>query len=277
MQVVKTIAEVRAARAKMKTVAFVPTMGALHEGHLSLMRIGKPKAESLVVSIFVNPTQFGPKEDLAKYPRPLEADLQMCREVGVDLVFVPEVAEIYPPNEPKITIDLPELTTVLEGAHRPGHLAGVCQVVAKLFNIVQPTIALFGRKDFQQLLVLSSMVEALNFPIEIIGCPTLREPDGLAMSSRNRYLDADERKRALAISRSLAWAESRIQAGERHLPSLLSAMRDMLLEQNLDIDYVTAADPKNLAKLEQVTGPLVFLIAARVGGTRLIDNRLVEA
>jgi len=224
----------------------------------------------------VNPTQFGPKEDFTKYPRPLEADLAMCESVGVDLVFAPEAAEVYPPGEAKITIDLPQLTNVLEGAHRPGHFAGVCQVVAKLFNIVQPDAALFGRKDFQQLMVLSAMTAALNFPIEIVPCPTVRESGGLAMSSRNRYLSPDERTRALAINRSLRFAEEQVKAGRRDASGILNSMREMLLEQRMDIDYVAAVDPKTLQAVDPIVLPIVFTIAARVGTTRLIDNLLVD-
>jgi pantoate--beta-alanine ligase len=224
----------------------------------------------------VNPTQFGPKEDFTKYPRPLEADLAMCKSVGVDLVFAPEAAEIYQPGSPKVSIDLPELTTVLEGAHRPGHFAGVCQVVAKLFNIVQPDAALFGRKDFQQLMVLSAMTAALNFPIEIVPCPTAREAGGLAMSSRNRYLSPEERTRALAINRSLRFAEEQVKAGRRDASGILNSMREMLLEQRMDIDYVAAVDPKTLQAVEPIDLPVVFTIAARVGTTRLIDNLLVD-
>ncbi len=277
MKVARTIKEFRSARAEVGRLALVPTMGALHEGHLSLMRLAKEHAPQVAVSIFVNPTQFGPKEDFTKYPRPLVADLELCKSVGVDLIFAPDAREMYPPGEAKVTIDLPELTTVLEGAYRPGHFAGVCQIVAKLFNVIQPDIAIFGRKDFQQLRVLSAMVESLNWPIEIVPGPTVREPGGLAMSSRNRYLSADERTRALAINRSLVFAESQIKAGRRDSDGLIQWMRQMLLEQRLDIDYIAAVDPNTLAAVSSVAGPVVFAIAARVGSTRLIDNLLVDA
>jgi len=196
--------------------------------------------------------------------------------VGVDLVLNPSASEMYPPGSPKVTIDLPELTTVLEGAHRPGHFAGVCQVVGKLFNIVQPDVAVFGRKDFQQLRVITAMVEALDWPIAIVPGPTVREAGGLAMSSRNRYLSADERQRALAISRSLFFAEAQIKAGQRDAESLLATMRQMLLEQQFVIDYVAAIDPKTLAPIQQIAGPVTFVIAARIGTTRLIDNLQID-
>lgn len=275
MQVFQTIRNFRAARRKLGRLAFVPTMGALHEGHLSLMRLAKQHAPHVAVSIFVNPTQFGPNEDFNRYPRPIEQDLELCRSVGVDLVFNPSPQEMYPPGSPKIAIDLPELTTVLEGAHRPGHFAGVCQVVAKLFNIVQPDVAVFGQKDFQQLRILTAMVEALDFPIEMIPGPTIREEGGLAMSSRNRYLSPDERQRALAISRALRYAQDQVQSGNKDAAALLEAMRGILQEQQLTIDYVAAVDPRTLTPKAVIDAPTNFAIAARVGTTRLIDNTLV--
>src|SRR4051795_12791627 len=207
MKVLHTIAEARKARAKLEELVLVPTMGALHAGHSSLMSIARRHGGKVAVSIFVNPTQFGPREDFAKYPRPIEADLAMCEKAGVELVFNPPPEEMYPPGEPEVVVDLPPLTTVLEGKHRPGHFRGVCQVVAKLFNVVEPEVACFGQKDFQQLRVLTAMVETLNWPIEMVPCPTLRDPDGLAMSSRNQYLSLDERHKALAIPRALQTAE----------------------------------------------------------------------
>jgi len=223
----------------------------------------------------VNPTQFGPNEDFTKYPRPIEQDLEMCRSVGVDLIFNPTPAEMYPPGSPKIAIDLPLLTNVLEGAHRPGHFAGVCQVVAKLFNVVQPDVAVFGQKDFQQLRILTAMVEALDFPIQMIPGPTVREEGGLAMSSRNRYLNPDERQRALAISASLRFARDEVKKGNKDIARLLESMRGMLESQRLVVDYVAAIDPRTLVPQTRVDGPTTFAIAARVGTTRLIDNMLV--
>jgi pantoate--beta-alanine ligase len=275
MQVFHTIREFRAARRKLERVAFVPTMGALHEGHLSLMRLARQHAPHVAVSIFVNPTQFGPNEDFNKYPRPIEQDLEMCRSVGVELVFNPSPAEMYPPDSPKIAIDLPDLTNVLEGAHRPGHFAGVCQVVAKLFNVVQPDVAIFGQKDFQQLRVLTAMVEALDFPLQIVPGPTLREEGGLAMSSRNRYLSPDERQRALAISKALRFAQEQVKSGNKDAAGLLESMRALLLEQQMTIDYIAAIDPRTLTPRVVIDTPTTFAIAARVGTTRLIDNMLV--
>ncbi|HEX3358084.1 MAG TPA: pantoate--beta-alanine ligase [Tepidisphaeraceae bacterium] len=281
MTVVRTIAECRVERAKLGNLALVPTMGALHRGHLSLVEYAKNSAPYTAVSIFVNPTQFGPREDFHKYPRPLEADLAKCREMGVDLVFNPSVEEMYPPQLSPMVIDLPHLTEVLEGKHRPGHFKGVCQVVAKLFNIVQPQMALFGQKDFQQLRVLTAMVEALDWPIEVIGCETIREQDGLAMSSRNQYLSLDERERALAISRALLLANGEVKEGERRANRLLASIQNTLLEVGqlgrvpVSIDYIAAVDPITLKHVNMITGPTVLAIAVRVGNTRLIDNIVV--
>lgn len=253
-------------------------MGALHAGHLSLVEEARRHAEHIAVSIFVNPTQFAPHEDFHKYPRPLEQDLELCRAAGVELVFAPSVEEIYPPGVPQATVDVPALTTTLEGAHRPGHFAGVCQVVAKLFNIVAPQAACFGRKDFQQLAVLTAMTRGLDLPIEIVPCPTLRDPDGLAMSSRNRYLSNAERRRALAIPRSLQAIAKRAAAGERDA----NALREQLLAGlrsdggepavGTAIDYATIVDRTTLAELTTIDRPAQAVVAMRVGTTRLIDN-----
>jgi pantoate--beta-alanine ligase len=230
----------------------------------------------VAVSIFVNPTQFGPKEDFTKYPRPIEKDLAMCREAGVSFVFNTSPEEMYRPGLPKIVVDLPELTTVLEGAHRPGHFNGVCQVVAKLFNIVQPDFACFGQKDFQQLRILTAMVEALDWPIEMVPCPTLRETDGLAMSSRNQYLSADERQRAVAISRGLFRARDAARAGERDAVKLVGIVTNEINTAQMQIDYVAAIDPRTLRPVPTIDQPATFAVAARVGTTRLIDNVLVS-
>jgi pantoate--beta-alanine ligase len=276
MKVLHTIAEVRAERARGTPLAFVPTMGALHAGHLSLVAVAKTKAPATAVSIFVNPTQFGRGEDLSKYPRPLDSDLAKCKAAGVDFVFHPSADEMYPPGSADVVVDLPQLDTVLEGKHRPGHFRGVCQVVAKLFNIVRPTVACFGQKDFQQLRVLSAMVEALNFPVEIVACPTLRDPDGLAMSSRNQYLSTADRTRALAISRALFAAVDLANGGVRQASRLITMVQKDLLTQHLNIDYVAAVDPLTLKPIDLMTGPTVLAIAARVGNTRLIDNVTVN-
>ena len=266
----------------MRKLALVPTMGALHAGHLSLVTEAKRRADYVAVSIFVNPAQFGPKEDFNRYPRPIEEDLAKCERAGADLVFNPPVEEIYPPGAPPVVIDLPELTGVLEGKHRPGHFRGVCQVVAKLLNILEPQVAVFGQKDFQQLRVISAMAEALNWPIEIVSCPTLREMDGLAMSSRNQYLAKDERERALSISRALFLAQGELKSGVRQANRLVATMQNTILDPGklgripVSIDYVAAVDPITLKSVDLVTGPTVLAVAARVGNTRLIDNVIVK-
>ena len=277
MKVVKTINECRAARRERGKgkVALVPTMGALHAGHVSLIESAKKRTPHVAVSIFVNPTQFGPREDFSKYPRPIEADLALCQKAGVELVFNPPPEEMYRPGEPEVVVDLPPLTTVLEGKHRPGHFRGVCQVVAKLFNIIEPQIACFGQKDFQQLRVLTAMVETLNWPIEMVPCPTLREPDGLAMSSRNQYLTLEERNKALSISRALFTGEKEFHSGVRQTNRLIATMQNILLAQHLNIDYVAAVEPLTLKNLEVVKDKAVLAIAARVGATRLIDNVII--
>jgi pantoate--beta-alanine ligase len=281
MIVTQTIADCRAARSKLGRVALVPTMGALHAGHVRLMEIAHEHAESVAVSIFVNPTQFGPREDFSKYPRPIEKDLELCRGAGVDLVFNPQAAEMYPANPPpQIVVDLPELAGVLEGRHRPGHFRGVCQVVGKLFNIIQPQAALFGQKDFQQLRILTAMTQELNWPITIVPCPTMRDPDGLAISSRNQYLSAAERKRALDISRGLFAAQAEFDRGVRDAKRLVEIVQNTLTGQQSDvpvaIDYVAAADAITLQSIETVTAPAVLAVAARVGTTRLIDNVILK-
>jgi len=274
MRVFQTIAEVRAARG-FGALALVPTMGALHAGHLSLVETARSRAGAVAVSIFVNPTQFGPREDYSRYPRPLESDLQKCEAAGVDWVFTPGEMEMYPVNSPAIVIDLPTVDNVLEGKHRPGHFRGVCQVVAKLFNIIQPSVACFGQKDFQQLRVLTSMVEALNWPIEMVACPTLRDPDGLAMSSRNQYLSPVERQKALSISKTLFNSQEMVAGGIKQASRLITRMQQDLLAQHLSIDYVAAVDPVTLKNVEVMSGPTVLAIAVRVGATRLIDNVVV--
>jgi pantoate--beta-alanine ligase len=275
MEIVKTVADCRALREKMGRLALVPTMGALHAGHLTLIAHARNNAPHVAVSIFVNPTQFGPKEDFTKYPRPLDADLEKCEAAGVDFVFNPAPEEMYPPGIPDITVDLPALSTVLEGKHRPTHFKGVCQVVAKLFNIVQPDVACFGQKDYQQLRIIQAMVDALDMPIDIIACPTLRDPDGLAMSSRNIYLSPEDRARALSISRALMVAFGEFKKGIHQTNRLIATMQHILLEQHLSIDYIAAVDALTLRNVEKVEAPTVLAIAARVGNTRLIDNTVL--
>src|SRR5580704_17012978 len=283
MIVTQTIADCRREREKLGRVALVPTMGALHAGHLSLVEIAKTHAEKVAVSIFVNPTQFGPREDFKKYPRPIESDLAKCRDAGVDLVFNPSEAEMYPPNlSAQVNLDMPSLSAVLEGRIRPHHFEGVCQVVAKLFNILSPQAACFGQKDYQQFLVIKSMVRALDWPIGIIGCPTIREPDGLAMSSRNQYLSAPERERALSISKSLFAARDEFNKGIRQTNRLLATMQNILLDPGdqgrtpLSVDYIAAVDAETLKDVQVITAPTVLAVAARVGTTRLIDNVLLS-
>ncbi|MBI1375414.1 MAG: pantoate--beta-alanine ligase [Phycisphaera sp.] len=276
MLVTHNVADTRAARAGLTgSVACVPTMGALHDGHMSLVRRAAELADHVAVTIFVNPTQFGPNEDLARYPRPIERDLELCRAAGVGLVFNPTVTDVYPPHELDVTVDVPALTTILEGAHRPGHFVGVCRVVAKLLSIIQPDVACFGRKDYQQLKVIEAMVAGLCLPVRVEACDTIREPDGLAMSSRNVYLDDDARLRGLSIYRALS--DAKLAADDDGMtPSMIeSAMRDTLAAAGMDIDYAVVRHVDTLAELAQLDSPAVALIAARVGGVRLIDNMVV--
>jgi pantoate--beta-alanine ligase len=282
MNVLHRIAEARAERTKLTPLALVPTMGALHAGHLSLIEEAKKRAPHVAVSIFVNPTQFGPREDLSKYPRPIMEDLAKCEAAGVEMVFNPPVEEMYRPGETDVVVDLPALSSVLEGKHRPGHFKGVCQIVSKLFNILTPDFACFGQKDFQQLRIITAMAQALDWPIEVVGCPTIREPDGLAMSSRNQYLSPDERQRALSIPRGLMQAKQLVADGVRQTNRLLATMQHTVLDVGtlgripVSIDYVAAVDPVTLKPVETISGPTVLAVAARVGGTRLIDNVLAH-
>jgi pantoate--beta-alanine ligase len=275
MKVVRTIAEARAERASSDDLVLVPTMGALHAGHVSLLQLARQHGSTVAATIFVNPTQFGPREDFSKYPRPIEQDLAKCEQAGVDWVFMPEAQEMYPPGVAEIAIDLPQLSNVLEGKHRPGHFSGVCQVVAKLFNITRPTAAVFGQKDFQQLRIISAMVEILNWPIRIVAGPTVREHDGLAMSSRNQFLSDPERQKALTLSKSLFFGKGEYTQGVRQTNRLLTSMQRVLVEQHLPIDYIAAVDPVTLKPVDVITGPTVLAVAARVGTTRLIDNVVI--
>src|SRR5258706_621588 len=275
MIVVRSIEECRAGRKEMRRLAVVPTMGALHAGHISLIETARKHASRVMVSIFVNPTQFAPTEDFAKYPRPIGSDLAMCEAAGVDMVFNPPPEELYRPGVPDIVVDIPTLSGMLEGKHRPGHFKGVCQICAKLFNIIRPDFACFGQQDFQQLRILTAMVEALDFPIKIVECPTLREPDGLAISSRNQYLTADDRQRPLCISRGLFAGEAEFKQGITQTNRLIGTLPKPILEQHVNIDYVAAVDPITLKNVELVIGPTVLAVAARVGNTRLIDNLVI--
>lgn len=279
METVGAIREVRtkvhAARAAGKRIGFVPTMGALHEGHLSLLRAGRKETGFLVLSVFVNPTQFGPKEDLAKYPRQLQADSRMAQETGVDLLFAPADEEMYPKGWCTF-VDQERLTRRWEGECRPGHFRGVLTVVAKLFGIVAPDVAYFGQKDFQQAAVIRAMTADLNMPIEVKVLPTVREPDGLAMSSRNAYLNARERQQALCLSQALSHARAMAEAGRRDAAEIVEAMKGIIGRNDLArIDYVTIADPRTLEPRRQVEPGDVALLAVRVGSTRLIDNMIL--
>jgi pantoate--beta-alanine ligase len=256
-------------------IAFVPTMGNLHAGHLRLVTRARELAERVVVSVFVNPLQFGPKEDLASYPRTLEADRKALENLGVDLVFVPEVEEMYPRGlAPATRVQVPELGERLCGASRPGHFTGVTTVVAKLFNMVQPDTALFGRKDYQQLAILRRMVADLDWPIDIEAVDTVREPDGLAMSSRNQYLDTAERRLAPQLFQTLQQLAARIRNGERDFATLGTSAMEGLRSAGFEPEYVEVVDADSL-EAPQEGRPLVVLAAARLGRTRLIDNLLV--
>ena len=253
----------------------VPTMGYLHEGHLSLVRRAREQCASVGASIFVNPTQFAPSEDLASYPRDLERDLNLLAEQGVDLVWTPTDADVYPPGA-QTWVEVAELTQELEGKRRPGHFRGVTTVVAKLFNAFQPDKAFFGQKDAQQAVVIQRMVTDLLFPIEIVVCPIVREPDGLAMSSRNTYLDPEQRQAATALSRALRTAESAFEAGQRDADALRHTMMDVLNQEPLaEVQYVSAADTRTLRELEGKVEGALLSMAVYVGKTRLIDNVVV--
>ena len=237
MQVHEDIDDARRACAEHRNLGFVPTMGALHEGHLSLIRRARQLCDHVAVSIFVNPTQFGPEEAFDRYPRPRNHDLDLCRAEGVSLVFCPRPESMYPPSEPAAVVDVPALSGDLEGAHRPGHFAGVCVVVAKLFSIVQPQVAFFGQKDYQQWRVIEAMTSGLNLPVRIEACPTVREPDGLALSSRNAYLNPQQRPRALGLFRALTEAQQAIGRGQTDTKTVEQAMARTLSDHKLAIDY----------------------------------------
>jgi pantoate--beta-alanine ligase len=279
-QVVEDAQTLRAAcdalRAQRLRVGFVPTMGALHAGHMSLVQAARARgAERVVLSVFVNPLQFGPNEDFARYPRTFQDDLALCRAHGVDLVYAPDPRAMYAPGF-QTHIEVEQVTQGFEGAVRPTHFRGVTTVVTKLFNAVGPCAAMFGRKDYQQWRAIDRMVRDLDMPVEVVGCPILREPDGLAMSSRNRYLDPAERTRATAIHAGLRHADAAYRAGERDATALESAARATITERVDSIDYVSLADAENL---QPVTGravrPVVLIVAARLGKTRLLDNAVL--
>jgi pantoate--beta-alanine ligase len=280
MEIIRDITEMQnrclTARAAGQTIAFVPTMGYLHEGHLSLLREGRRRGELLVLSIFVNPTQFGQGEDLGRYPRDFDRDQAMAAECDVDLIFYPDAASVYPHGfATYVSVEGP-LTSTLEGACRPTHFRGVTTVVAKLLNIVLPHVALFGRKDFQQLAVIRRMVTDLNLPVEIVGMPIVREDDGLAMSSRNVYLSKDERQHALALVDTLRHSVDLVRNGEIDASIILDAAIERLnVEPGLKIDYVKICHAQTLEDAAVVVRESVMLLAVKVGKTRLIDNSLL--
>ena len=280
METIKDIKEMQAhclaARSAGQTIAFVPTMGYLHEGHMSLLHEGRKRGDLLVLSIFVNPTQFGQGEDLERYPRDFNRDETMAMECDVDLIFYPDTASIYPDGYATyVTVEGP-LTNTLEGACRPSHFRGVTTVVTKLFTIVMPHVALFGRKDFQQLAVISRMTADLNLPVEIVGMPIIRESDGLAMSSRNVYLSASERQQSLSLIDSLNTAASVVKAGERAASAVVAKTVDRLKsEPDLEVDYVKICNAETLEEVDEIDQESVMLLAVKVGKTRLIDNSLL--
>jgi len=276
MEVINQIEEMRLwsqkQRAEGRIIAFVPTMGYFHDGHLSLMREGKKRANCLVVSIFVNPTQFGVGEDFDRYPRDLERDRKLAEKTGVDVMFVPNREEMYPENyQTYVTVE--EITKDLCGRSRPGHFRGVATVCLKLFNIVNPHLALFGKKDFQQLMVIKRMVKDLNLNLEIIAMPTVREPDGLAMSSRNTYLKVGERMAALSLSRSLLVAKRLYDSGEREASRILAAVESTLVTHpEIKTEYIKICDIETLKEIPRIDKPAVIALAVKIGETRLIDN-----
>lgn len=277
MQTCTTISSIRhflaPHRSAGRTVGFVPTMGALHEGHLSLMRRARAECHVVVTSVFVNPTQFGPNEDFARYPRDLEGDARLCEGAGVDALFAPSPAEMYPEGFCTWVEQDDETARRLEGQCRPGHFRGVLTVCLKLFNIIQPNRAYFGQKDYQQALLVRRMVRDLNLPMELTVCPTVREADGLAMSSRNRYLDPQARRQAASLSRGLERARAAVERGERDPARLADLIRAELIAAGpCEIDYIAIADPDTLAPVETLQRPAVALLAVRIAGTRLIDN-----
>ena len=276
MKVVDTIAAMKAERVRLTgSVGFVPTMGYLHEGHLELVRRARAENLTVIASIFVNPSQFGPQEDFAAYPRDPERDLALLDKEGVGVAFMPNAQEIYPEGFSS-WVEVEGITERLEGESRPGHFRGVTTVVAKLFNIVQPDRAYFGQKDAQQLAVIRKMVSDLNMNLEIVAVPTLREPDGLAMSSRNTHLTPEERKAALVLWKALCLARGHWEKGQRDAASLRQDMTSLIeREPFASIDYVSIADPETLEELDVIDRPALVSLAVRIGGTRLIDNTML--
>lgn len=277
MKVINTIAKMRQARKGLDgPVGFVPTMGYLHQGHLSLVRKARSENETVVASIFVNPKQFGPREDLSRYPRDTEQDLEKLVKEKTDIVFMPAGDEMYPPNF-NSWVEVAGLTDKLEGLSRPALFRGVTTIVAKLFNIVRPDRAYFGQKDAQQLMVISKMVKDLDMDLEIVSCPTVREPDGLAMSSRNSYLNPDERLAAAVLYRALVLAEQLWSRGEKDAGKIRDEMRRLIEKQPLtEIDYISLADINTLDEMDEIKAPVLVSLAVEIGRTRLIDNTVLD-
>ncbi len=284
MQILQTIKETRQACARARatvakpaTLGLVPTMGALHEGHLSLIRAAKEQCNIVVATIFVNPTQFGPNEDFSRYPRTFASDCALLEAEGVDILFAPTVEDMYPTGTSRTFIEVPGISDRLDGLSRPGHFRGVATVVAKLFHIVSPDYAYFGQKDAAQVAVLRAMVQDLNFPVNLIVCPTVRDADGLALSSRNQYLSPEERTQALALSRSLVTATTQAAKGLHNAAQLKSAiLQELQSTPALKIDYVEIVDPTTLEPIADLQTGALIAIAAWIGKTRLIDNALLR-
>jgi len=278
MKTLRTVDEVRkavrAARAEGRTIGLVPTMGAFHAGHVSLMEQANQETDVVVVSLFVNPTQFGPSEDLSAYPRDEARDAEIAAAAGVDVLFAPPVEEVYPDGF-QTTVTVGALAEPLEGAQRPGHFDGVATVVTKLLNMVGPDVAFFGQKDAQQALIVRRVVRDLDIPTRIEVCPTVREPDGLAMSSRNAYLAPVDRQRAVALRRALDAAEQAVAAGERHPGAVEAVARGALADHSVEPEYVALVSTDTLQPVEQIDGQILVALAARVGPARLIDNTLI--
>lgn len=280
MKVIETVEQMQKESESLRTagnsISLVPTMGFLHEGHLELMRVAKEHSDKVIMSLFVNPTQFGPSEDFEQYPTDTEGDLEKARSVGVDMVFMPSVEEMYP-EDSQTVVSVKSVTQHLCGLSRPSHFDGVTTVVAKLFNSTKPHLAVFGQKDYQQLVVISRMVMDLNMDIKIIGIPTVREPDGLAMSSRNSYLDTEERKSALCLKGSLELADKMFHDGTREAGLIKEAVESFIQGHSFtEVDYITLCDPLTLEDIQTLGDESLLALAVRVGKTRLIDNCLIR-
>ena len=281
MRVIRSLRELQRWRRRLsstpKTIGFVPTMGALHKGHVSLLERARQQCDLVIVSLFVNPLQFGPSEDLRRYPRDFPADRRLCQKAGVDLLFVPDGKDLYPPSfQTTVTVD--GLTKRWEGEVRPAHFQGVTTVVTKLLNLVAPHRAYFGQKDFQQYVVITQLVKDLNLPVKIVRCPTVREADGLALSSRNRYLANEQRQEAKVLYLALSEGERCIKAGERNGRRVQPSMARILAQHpGVSVDYLVVCDAQTLEPLKRIEGPVVLLGAIRLGSVRLIDNLLVRA